>query len=225
MARPESRYVCGTCGAESLRWEGQCRGCGAWNTLVETPVSAAASSRASGAARRRRAGGNAAQRDPTRPTRDRSPSASRELDRVLGGGLVPGLAGAARRRAGHRQVDARAGAVRRASRAARTRPRPVRVGRGIRGPAPAARRRASAWPAGRRRGRPHRRPAPRPSVERIVAAAEATAPALLIVDSIQTLTTDELDGPAGSVGQVRAAAARLQAFAKEQACRSSWSAT
>jgi DNA repair protein RadA/Sms len=55
------------------------------------------------------------------------------------------------------------------------------------------------------------------SVERIVAAAEAGAPALLVVDSIQTLTTDELDGPQGSVGQVRAAAARLQAYAKENA--------
>ena len=55
------------------------------------------------------------------------------------------------------------------------------------------------------------------SVERIVAVAAATDPALLVVDSIQTLTTDELDGPAGSVGQVRTAAARLQAFAKEQA--------
>ena len=56
---------------------------------------------------------------------------------------------------------------------------------------------------------------PETNVERIVAAALATSPALLIVDSIQTLTTDELDGPAGSVGQVREAAARLQAYAKE----------
>jgi len=56
---------------------------------------------------------------------------------------------------------------------------------------------------------------PETSVERIVAAAVATAPALLVVDSIQTLTTDDLDGPAGSVGQVREAAARLQAYAKE----------
>jgi DNA repair protein RadA/Sms len=36
VARSESRYVCGTCGASTLRWEGQCRGCGNWNTLVET---------------------------------------------------------------------------------------------------------------------------------------------------------------------------------------------
>ncbi|CAN5163395.1 DNA repair protein RadA [soil metagenome] len=53
------------------------------------------------------------------------------------------------------------------------------------------------------------------AVERIVAAAEASSPALLLVDSIQAVTADDLDGPAGSVGQVRAAAARLQAYAKE----------
>ncbi|CAN5782873.1 DNA repair protein RadA [soil metagenome] len=53
------------------------------------------------------------------------------------------------------------------------------------------------------------------SVERIIAAAEASSPALLVVDSIQTMTTDELDGTAGSVGQVRSAAGRLQALAKE----------
>ncbi len=56
---------------------------------------------------------------------------------------------------------------------------------------------------------------PETSVERIVAAAESSSPALLVVDSIQTLTTDELEGPAGSVGQVRQATARLQAYAKE----------
>jgi DNA repair protein RadA/Sms len=57
---------------------------------------------------------------------------------------------------------------------------------------------------------------PETSVERIIAAAEAINPALLIVDSIQTLTDDDLEGPAGSVGQVRSTAARLQAYAKEQ---------
>jgi DNA repair protein RadA/Sms len=55
------------------------------------------------------------------------------------------------------------------------------------------------------------------AIERIVAAADAAPPALLVLDSIQAVTAEELDGPAGSVGQVRAAAARLQAFAKERA--------
>ena len=38
MARPQSRYVCQACATSHLRWEGQCRGCGAWDTLVETVV-------------------------------------------------------------------------------------------------------------------------------------------------------------------------------------------
>jgi hypothetical protein len=38
MARPQSRFVCQSCGESFLRWEGQCRACDGWNTLVETVV-------------------------------------------------------------------------------------------------------------------------------------------------------------------------------------------
>ena len=38
MARAQSRYVCQQCGEAFLRWEGQCRNCGGWNSLVETLV-------------------------------------------------------------------------------------------------------------------------------------------------------------------------------------------
>ena len=54
------------------------------------------------------------------------------------------------------------------------------------------------------------------SLEAVLAAAEGTQPRLVIVDSVQTLTVDGLDGPAGSVGQVREAAARLAAWAHER---------
>jgi DNA repair protein RadA/Sms len=54
------------------------------------------------------------------------------------------------------------------------------------------------------------------SVDAIIGAAQATRPALLVVDSIQTVDVDELDGPPGSVGQVREAAARLGAFARAE---------
>jgi DNA repair protein RadA/Sms len=54
------------------------------------------------------------------------------------------------------------------------------------------------------------------SVDAVIAAARATRPALLVVDSIQTVDVDELDGPPGSVGQVREAAARLGAFARDE---------
>jgi len=212
VARPESRYVCQGCGAVFHRWEGQCRVCSAWNTLVESLV-------------REPAGGKAAARS-TRPlTVPRSESlagtgsppeprraiGSDELDRVLGGGLVPGslvllggepgigkstlvleiAAGVAR--------DDRSGGVLYASgeeSAAQLRLRAERLG-------------LSAGAPGQRIGL-----LAETEVERIVAVAEAERPSLLIIDSIQTMTADGLQGPAGSVGQVREAAARLGAYAR-----------
>src|SRR4051795_4636950 len=90
VARLETRYVCGTCGATSLRWEGQCRSCGNWNTLVESVVE---SSRAG--ARARSAAPVAAPRvTPLSKLEeagsDRIAVGITEVDRVLGGGIVPG---------------------------------------------------------------------------------------------------------------------------------------
>ena len=59
-------------------------------------------------------------------------------------------------------------------------------------------------------------------LETILAAADAVRPSLLVVDSVQTLTADGLEGPAGSVGQVRESAARLAAWSHEP-CRSAGS--
>jgi DNA repair protein RadA/Sms len=151
---------------------------------------------------------------------ERPPVGIGELDRVLGGGLVPGslvllggepgigkstlvlaVCGAIAGQTRPAGQDADMGSVLYASgeeSAAQLRLRARRLG-------------LAGAPAAERIGI-----IAETSVERIVAAAEAAAPALLVVDSIQTLTADELEGPAGSVGQVRAAAARLQAFAKEQ---------
>ena len=214
MARLETRYVCGTCGATSLRWEGQCRSCGNWNTLVETALE-----RPRAQARAHRAA-SAVVPNVTPLTRlaatetDRIPIGMREVDRVLGGGIVPGslvLLGGEPGIGKSTLVLALCGAIAAGSdrdervlyasgeeSAAQLRMRANRLGLndGVR--------------AGEQID-----VLPETSVERIVAAAEATAPALLVVDSIQTLTTDELEGPAGSVGQVRAATARLQAYSKE----------
>ena len=63
----------------------------------------------------------------------------------------------------------------------------------------------------------------RPRSEAILAAAESIGPGLLVVDSVQTLTADGLEGPAGSVGQVRESAARLAAWSHEHGTPvSSW---
>ena len=209
MAKQGDRaYVCGTCGATSLRWEGQCRSCSGWNTLVETVVERPRG----GAASRRKAvaaPGVTPLNEVAAHDSERIVIGLREVDRVLGGGLVPGslvllggepgigkstlvLAVCGRVAGGETRVLYASGE----ESAAQLRLRATRLGLdGAGGIAVFA----------------------ETSVERIVAAAEASAPALLIVDSIQTLTTDELDGPQGSVGQVRAAAARLQAYAKQNA--------
>ena len=208
MARLQSRYVCQACGEAFLRWEGQCRACAAWNTLVETVVREPA-----GAARkasRTAAGGS----DPVALADLGVESAPRltvgiaELDRVLGGGLVPGsvvliggepgigkstlLLQAAAGLAG-------AGAVLYATgeeSAGQLRLRAERLGV-LAGPAGAAVQVVAESDVGR-----------------IVELARELRPRLLVVDSIQTATVGELDGPAGSVGQVRESTLRLMEIAK-----------
>src|SRR5262249_44224122 len=83
MARLNPVFVCAACGGETLKWQGQCPLCGEWNSLEERRApraraapAAAAVSFAPGAA----LGGGG----------ERLPSGQAELDRVLGGGIVPG---------------------------------------------------------------------------------------------------------------------------------------
>src|SRR5437868_4279670 len=97
MAKSQSRYVCQSCGEAFLRWEGQCRSCGSWNSLVETLVRETPRPRIAG---RPSAGAAAAGRTATRSPVSltdvadadlpRHPCGIGEFDRVLGGGLVPG---------------------------------------------------------------------------------------------------------------------------------------
>jgi DNA repair protein RadA/Sms len=214
MARLESRYVCGTCGASTLRWEGQCRSCGGWNTLVETPVERTP-------ARRSSARPSQVAAPPVAPLNklgdadtERLPIGIREVDRVLGGGIVPGsvvLLGGEPGIGKSTLVLAICGALGRGHDAWR-----VLYASGEESPAQLRLRAVRLGLAGAAAGERIDVLA-ETSAERIVAAAEAVSPALLIVDSIQTLTTDDLEGPAGSVGQVRSAASRLQAYAKENA--------
>ena len=92
MARQTS-YFCSSCGHESLRWAGQCAGCGEWNTLVEAPrpdAKPAAGGRGGGRAKRGNAAKPVALRDVSAPAVARLETGIDELDRVLGGGLVPG---------------------------------------------------------------------------------------------------------------------------------------
>jgi DNA repair protein RadA/Sms len=221
VARQQSRYICQTCGAAHLRWEGQCRTCGAWNTLVETVVREPDKPRAAGPgpADQRRLPQSLKGLREAEPVR--IPTGLGEVDRVLGGGLVPGsavllggepgigkstllLQAAAGLALGLADGAAGAGAAGREvlyatgeESAGQVRLRAARLGllEGV------AADRISVVAES--------------EVGRIIELTREARPLALIVDSIQTVTVDELDGPAGSVGQVRECALRLMEMAKQ----------
>jgi len=214
MARPQSRYVCQSCGEAFLRWEGQCRACNAWNSLVETLVREPTAAERS----RDRARTASSTTEPVSLSDIGEAEVPRlrigidELDRVLGGGLVagslvllggePGIgkstlllqaaAGVASGAAGPGGVLYATGE----ESASQVRLRAARLGL-LDGP-PGTRIRVIAESA----------------IGRIVELATRDRPAVVIVDSVQTATVDELDGAAGSVGQVREATLRLMELAK-----------
>jgi DNA repair protein RadA/Sms len=207
VAKATSRYVCQSCGEAFLRWEGQCRACGEWNSLVETVVRAK-----SPAASRPGTGASLPGADPV-PLRDigeaavpRLPTSIGELDRVLGGGIVPGslilVGGEPGIGKSTLLLQAAAGVDRPViyatgeESAAQVRLRAERLGL-LDAPA------GSAIEVLAER-----------DVGRIVEVARSARPAVVVVDSIQTATIDELDGAAGSVGQVRESTVRFMEFAK-----------
>jgi DNA repair protein RadA/Sms len=215
-SRPQTRYVCQSCAESFLRWEGQCRACSAWNSLVETQVRSEPRPSRIGAGGG--AGGGLGAATATRladvgePERPRLPVGIGEFDRVLGGGLVPGslvlVGGEPGIGKSTLLLQAAAGV------AALVGPERVLYATGEES---AAQVRLRAERLGLLAGTGGGIGIlTESSIDRIaeVASQLAPRPALLVVDSVQTATVDDLDGPAGSVGQVRAAALRLMELAK-----------
>ena len=207
MARPRSVYACTQCGAQQPRWLGRCPECGSWSTLVEE-----ARGRAEGA-RGEPLGGlsSSGESDKPRALRevdaDAAPRISTglsELDRVLGGGLVPGSVTLL---AGEPGVGKSTLALQLAS-AARTQ-KPILYVTGEES-LEQVRLRADRLPAF-------------PSdllvltetrVEALAAPWREIDPGVVVVDSVQTLHTDRVESAPGSVAQVRESAALLAASAK-----------
>ena len=210
MAKSKSVWLCQTCAFEAPAFENPCRSCGTWNSLVET-VRERQSPRA-------RAAGRGSVTGPVRPQPLRAASAERaprlplgvpELDRVLGGGAVPGsvilLGGEPGIGKSTLLLQAAAGIARTGGRvlyasgeesAAQIADRAERLGLMMTAAADAVEILAES------------------EVGAIAEAAQRDRPALLIVDSIQTATLAELEGPAGSVGQVRGSAEWLAGVAR-----------
>lgn len=212
MSKAQSVYVCQSCGHEALAWSGRCAGCGEWNTLVESRREGGGrAGRGSGRGGKRRARAPRATplRDVSAPRADRLLTGIAELDRVLGGGLVPGslvllggepgigkstLTGMA---LGNLvAAGAKALYVSGEESAAQVRLRAERLGES-----------ALEVPA-----------ITETSLEAAVAALEAERPAACVIDSIQTLHADGMTGAPGSVGQVREAASAIMEVAKRIDC-------
>ncbi len=209
MPRSESHFVCQTCGHQFLRWAGQCGGCEEWNTLVEQRRPEAAAKAAARGPGRRGATGTPGQpvalRDVSAPAVERLLTGIDELDRVLGGGLVPGsivllggspgigkstLTGMALGNmvaAGRRTLY-----VSGEESAAQVRMRAVRLGEDALGVPVIA----------------------ETSLEAVLATLEAEQPDVCVIDSIQTMNADGMTGAPGSVGQVREAANAISEVAK-----------
>ncbi|MEZ4860841.1 MAG: DNA repair protein RadA [Caldilineaceae bacterium] len=90
MAKVKTQYVCSECGGTQMKWMGKCPDCGEWNTLQEFVVRAPEKSRLPAAATGATAGRPIAIPDIPKESMLRLPLKIEELNRVLGGGIVPG---------------------------------------------------------------------------------------------------------------------------------------
>lgn len=202
MARANSSFTCQSCGAQASKWQGQCLGCGAWNTLVEE----AAPPPASGSPRKKTSKLNLVTLDGAEPEPKRLVSGIDELDRVLGGGLVAGSAVLV----GGDPGIGKSTIVLQALAALSDHGRPVLY---VSGEEAIGQIKMRA----RRLGLADKPVmlAAETNLGRILSALEGQdLPAVLVIDSIQTLWTDALDSAPGTVSQVRATAQELIRIAK-----------
>lgn len=209
MAKDKTLYSCSECGASSPRWLGKCPGCGAWNTLIETvPDAGPGKNRLSGAGQY----AGLAQAQPVMPLSAieatevaRTPSGIEELDRVLGGGVVEGgvvLIG------GDPGIG-KSTLLLQAMDALQRVGLPTLYVTGEESGAQVALR-------SRRLGLEASQVSVLAEIqlEKILATIEATQPAVAVIDSIQTIYSDQLTSAPGSVAQVRECAAHLTRLAK-----------
>ena len=207
MAKDKSLYTCSDCGGTTPKWLGQCPNCQAWNTLVETAAPAA------GAGKNRfealaRSAPVARLADIEAQDVQRTPTGQDELDRALGGGIVPGgvvLIGG----------DPGIGKSTLLLQAAESLSRQLQV-LYVTGEESGAQVALRARRLGL--GGAQVQVLAEIQLERILAAIAQHEPAFVIIDSIQTLYSDQLTSAPGSVAQVRECAAHLTRTAKATGC-------
>ena len=207
MAKLKRAYQCQECASRFPQWAGQCADCGAWNSLVEIPAAPApGAGRTGGYAGEAGGGGPVDLATVETGAVPRLGIGMGELERVLGGGLVPGSVvllggdpGIGKSTLLLQTLCALAGGGEGAAlyvtgeeSPQQVRLRADRLGLGTQGVRLLA----------------------ETQVERILASAERERPGVMVVDSVQTVFTELLGSAPGSVGQVRESAALLVRFAK-----------
>jgi DNA repair protein RadA/Sms len=202
MAKTRPSYVCGSCGAQTAQWQGQCPACDAWNTLelAASVLPLAAPPRGAAAKSSSRT-----VTEVTQETEARAVSGIGELDRVLGGGLV---AGSVILLGGDPGIGKSTLLLQAAD--ALSRDRPVLYASGeesVRQVALRARRLGL--------GSATLRLLAETRIEAILGEALAARASVLVVDSIQTMHTELSESSPGSAVQVRESAARLVRYAKD----------
>ncbi len=205
MAKPKKRYACAACGSVTHRWQGQCADCSEWNTLVEEVPATVFSARhdlSSGG----RAIGFERLDAVSKPLR-RRPSGIAEFDRALGGGLVPG---SAILMGGDPGIGKSTLLLQAAAAVALTGAEAVYIS----GEEATGQVRLRAERLGLA-GAPIRLAAATSVRDILTTLSEMEPPALLVIDSIQTMHSDLIEGAPGTVSQVRSSAFELIRYAKE----------
>jgi DNA repair protein RadA/Sms len=205
MAKDKSIYLCSECGGSNPKWLGKCPHCGAWNTLEET---VAESGTGGGKTHRFQSLAKSAPvatlAEIDAADVERTPTGQEELDRALGGGIVPGgvtLIG------GDPGIG-KSTLLLQAADALSRQMKVLYVTGEESGAQVALRARRLGLDGSRVRVQAEIQ------LEKILATLDAEQPAFAVIDSIQTLYSDQLTSAPGSVAQVRECAAQLTRAAK-----------
>ena len=198
MAKSTKTYLCSACGASTPKWQGQCPDCGAWNTLEESTLATTGRAVSGRAATRL----SAAAEDAGK----RYPTGFAEFDRVLGGGLVPGsvvLLGG----------DPGVGKSTLLQQVAAKLPDDLSVlyatgEESVRQVADRARRLGLAGDGLKLLADT--------SLDNVLGQAEAERAGVVVIDSIQTVSSADIASAPGSVSQLRECVGRIVQFAKQR---------
>jgi DNA repair protein RadA/Sms len=205
MAKQKTSFVCSSCGHSAAKWGGKCPGCEQWNTLVETLESAEPAAGPNRYATWAGASGGSVPLKEVKATEyDRVPTGMSELDRVLGGGMVPGSViliggdpgiGKSTLLLQVMAFMGKTAAVLYTTGEESPQQISMRAGRlGV----PDANIQLAA----------------EISLDKIFAEVEKVKPSVMVIDSIQTMYSPTLQSAPGSVAQVRECASQLTRLAK-----------